>query len=120
MKSVHGAGSEEKVLRERMESDGEAYELAGHQPGLAVRTFLVFLDLPYHYEFSVGTWPLFTVGTEIGFNVRLSNPKSPSRVREVSGPYRVTRSKLEYSTKRPGRMGLSQYLELLPAAESLG
>jgi hypothetical protein len=87
---------------------------------VGVRTYFIFLDVPYHYEYSVGTKPILPVGLEIEMDLRLSNPKNPARVRDVSGTYRITRRKLVYSTKRPGRMGLTQYVEFLPANRPAG
>ncbi len=83
--------------------------------GFGVRTYFVFLDLPYHCEHRVGSQPLLPPGTEIEVEARLSDQRTPGGVRDVRGSFRVSRQKLVYSTKRPGRMGLTQYLELLQA-----
>lgn len=80
-----------------------------------VRTFLVFLDLPVHYEFRASEMPLLEEGTKIEFDLELRNPKDPKRVRKVQGEYRVQRRKLVFGTSKPSVMGLSQYLELSPS-----
>jgi hypothetical protein len=77
-----------------------------------IRTFLIFLDLPVHFEFRSQDMPLIPEGTAIHFRLSLRNPKDPKRVRDVDGEYVVKRRKLIYTTQRPSLMGLSQYLEL--------
>lgn len=79
-----------------------------------VRTFFVFLDAPSHIEFRAHDMPVIPEGTELDFSLRLLHPKDPRRIRLVNGPYRVVRRKLVYSTERPSRKGLSQYLEFSP------
>ena len=75
-----------------------------------VRTFLVFLDLPIHYEFRVSDMPVLLEGTIIEFDLSLKDPKS-RKSRRVEGPYIVLRRKLVYSTSKPSTSGLTQYLE---------
>lgn len=79
-----------------------------------IRTVLVFLDLPVHYEFRSSDMPLMPEGTKIEFDMELRNPKDPRRVRKVQGEYMVMRRKLVYETSRPSMTGLSQFLELSP------
>lgn len=82
------------------------------QSGL-VRTFLVFMDLPVHYEYRAGEWPLLSENTVIEFDTVLRSPENPKLERRIGGSYRV-KPILRYSTVRPGRNGLTQYLELRP------
>jgi hypothetical protein len=78
------------------------------EPG--IRTYLVFLDLPIHYEFRVSDMPILPEGMIIEFELDLMDPKS-RRSRRVEGPHVITRRKLVYSTSRPLSTGLTQYLE---------
>lgn len=80
----------------------------------SVRTVFVFLDLPRHVEYRVMDMPLMDEGAIIEFDTSLRDPRDPKRVRTVSGPYRIQRRVLRYSTSRPGMMGLTQFLELDP------
>jgi hypothetical protein len=84
-----------------------------------VRTFLVFRDLPYHYEHRAGNFPLLEIGTVIDFDARVPDLKCPAGIRDIKGAYQIVSKKFVYTTKRPGRIGLSQYLELFPANESM-
>jgi hypothetical protein len=79
-----------------------------------IRTFLIFKDLPVHFEFRVGDFPNFPNGTIIHFELSLRNPRKPKQVRKVNGPYTIVSSKLIYSNKQASRDGLSQYIELSP------
>lgn len=76
-----------------------------------IRTFLVFLDLPIHYEFRATDLPLLPEGTVIEFNLTLKDPRS-RKSREVLGPYKVVKRKLVYNTVKASSSGFSQYLEL--------
>ena len=85
-----------------------------HSQSGTVRTFLVFMDLPVHYEYRTGEWPILPVNTVIEFDTVLRNPEDPSLERRIGGSYFVSGRKLRYSTTRPSRSGLTQYLELSP------
>lgn len=76
-----------------------------------LRTFLVFLDLPWHYEFRVSEMPLIPEETVIEFNLSLRDPQT-GHTRLMEGPYKVCRRKLAYRTDKPSLLGLTQYLEL--------
>lgn len=76
-----------------------------------IRTFLVFLDLPIHYEFRVADIPILSEGMVIEFELDLVDPKSRKK-RRVEGPHVILRRKLVYSTSRSSSTGLTQYLEL--------
>jgi hypothetical protein len=80
-----------------------------------MRTFLVFLDLPVHYEFRVHDMPLLPRGTEVEFDAVLKDPSDARLSKRVFGAYRVVRNKVRYSTTKPSRLGLTQYLEMAPA-----
>lgn len=75
-----------------------------------VRTYLVFLDLPIHYEFRVSDMPILAEGIVIEFDLSLQDPKS-RKSRRVEGPHVIARRKLVYSTSKPSNVGLTQYLE---------
>jgi len=75
-----------------------------------VRTYLVFLDLPFHYEFRVSDMPILSEGMIIEFGLDLKDPKS-KKSRRIEGPHVLVRRKLVYSTLRSSNIGLSQYLE---------
>lgn len=81
-----------------------------------VRTFLVFTDLPVHYEYRAGEWPILPVNTVIEFDTVLRNPEDPSLERRIGGSYFISTRKLRYSTTRPSRAGLTQYLEMSPVS----
>jgi hypothetical protein len=83
----------------------------------ALRTFLVFLDLPKHVEFRVEGWPLLEEGTVVNFDLQVKERPDSRKPRDVVGPYRVKRRVLRFSTGRPSRSGLSQYLEMEPSGE---
>lgn len=84
------------------------------ETGSTVRTFLVFMDLPVHYEYRVHDMPILPEGMEIEFDTVLTNPSDPTLKRRVTGPYCVSRRKIRYSTNQPSKLGLTQYLELSP------
>lgn len=83
----------------------------------AMRTFLIFTDLPVHYEYRVHDMPLIPEGLEIEFDTVLKNPADTARERRVAGPYCVRRRKVRYSTTQPSKLGLTQYLELSPVVK---
>lgn len=102
---------------ETAESDSESAMALEEACGSGlVRTFLVFLDVPVHFEFRADM-PLIPEGTEIEFRMALRNPKDPKRVRTIDGPYKVLRRKCIYSTQKSSIMGFSQYLELSPVED---
>lgn len=76
-----------------------------------VRTFLVFLDLPIHYEYRVPDMPLLAEGVIIEFFLTLKDPRT-GHSRPIEGPYKVTHRKLIYRTDKPSLAGLTQYIEL--------
>lgn len=83
-----------------------------------MRTVIVFLDLPVHYEFRAGSMPLLPEGTEIVFEaMTLRNPKDRTKTRTVDGAYSVERRVLRFGSSRPGLAGLTQYLEMRPASK---
>jgi hypothetical protein len=84
---------------------------------IEITTFLIFLDLPSHFEFRVSKMPVVPLGTIIHFKLRLRNPKDPKRLRKIDGPYSLVRKKLVYSNEISNRTGLSQYLEFSPAQD---
>lgn len=93
-----------------MPNQSEISLVSGMETG--VRTFLVFLDLPIHYEFRVSNMPLLPESTVIEFALDLVDPADPkSKKRRVEGPHVVMRRKLVYSTSRASSIGLTQYLE---------
>lgn len=74
-----------------------------------MRTKIVFLDLPYHYEYEVAIYQIIPVGFVINFeNLLLVDKKNPQKVRTIDGPYFVETVKTVY------KGGLFQYLELTP------
>lgn len=76
---------------------------------MSVRTKLVFLDLPYHCEYSVGLFPLIQEGFVIEFErFEIPDRVNPGKVRVIDGPQIVERLRNTYSPKD----GLTQYLEL--------
>lgn len=77
-----------------------------------IRTFLVFLDLPVHYEYRAPDLPVLTKGLVVEFYLTLKDPRT-SHSRLVEGPYEVTRCKLVYRTDKPSLTGLTQYIELI-------
>ena len=76
-----------------------------------VRTYLVFLDLPVHYEYKVPNMPMVMEGVVIEFFLALKDPRT-GHSRTIEGSYKVTRRKLVYRTDRPSLAGLTQYIEL--------
>lgn len=82
--------------------------------GGSVRTVFVFLDLPRHIEFQAGELPLIPEGTVVQFDIPVRNPRDTKKTRNVTGPYRVARGVLRYSTSRVGSVGMTQYLEWEP------
>ena len=84
----------------------------------SVRTFFVFTDLPFHYEYRAQNMPLLPKGVLIEFDLDLRDPERRDLMRRVDGPYVVSATKVVYSTKRPSRMGLTQFLELSPAPKA--
>jgi hypothetical protein len=70
-----------------------------------VRTYLVFLDLPVHYEYRVPDMPMMTKGVVVEFFLTLKDPRT-RHSRLIEGPYEVTRCKLI------SLAGLTQYIEL--------
>jgi len=51
---------------------------------------------------------------EIEFDIMLKNPADLNLSRRVVGTYRISRNKVKYSTEKPSRLGLTQYLEMTP------
>jgi hypothetical protein len=79
--------------------------------GSGVRTKLVFVDLPVHYEFQISDLPLLEEGLIIEFVLNLQDPRS-KRSRRIEGPHKIIRRKLVYTTEKPSNAGLTQYLEV--------
>lgn len=77
-----------------------------------VRTVLVFMDLPVHYEFVAQPMPLMEEGVVMNFDLTVEDLQDKRRKREINGPYQIKRRKLIYDSKTPSKLGLTQYLEL--------
>ncbi len=89
--------------------------MASETSGGAVKTFLVFTDLPKHIEYMVNPMPLIPEGTVIRFErLSLRDPSDRRRVRVVEGEHSVLHRHLVYSPSS----GLLQYLELVQGDES--
>ena len=108
--------------KERMgKHDGPSETVNQFPPGSGlVRTFFVFTDLPFHYEFRAPDMPLLWEGFEMDVDMRLRSPEDPKLGRDVSGTYRVSAVKRVFSTRKASRAGLSQYLELSPDPDPTG
>lgn len=79
-----------------------------------VRTIFVFTDLPIHYEYRVGLFPLVQSGLVINFSLIISDPKDTKRTRSISGNYIIKNIILKYTNEIPSLKGLTQYLEMEP------
>lgn len=100
-------------LQERGEA-GTGLRIGRSDGSGGVRTVIVFLDLPVHFEFRAGSMPLLPEGAEIVFDpMTVRSAKHPGRTRTVSGPYLVERRVLRYGS-RAGLSGLTQFLEMKP------
>jgi hypothetical protein len=103
-------------MEEAQERTGPGLRVGGQEGSGGVRTVIVFLDLPVHFEFRAGSMPLLPEGTEIVFDpMELKSAKHPGKTRTVSGSYLVERRVLRYGS-RPGLSGLTQFLEMKPPA----
>jgi hypothetical protein len=89
-------------------------EMGGEIATGSFRTFFIFLDLPFHFEFRVSNAPLFNVGSSFHVKLNLRNPKDPKRIRKMDGAYLVKNRKIVYSNEIPSKQGWSQYLSLAP------
>jgi len=76
-----------------------------------VRTIFVFINVPRHVEINAGYLPLIEEGVEMDFDFSFRSPKHPNLTRDISGTYVVERRVLRWSTSKPSRSGLTQYLE---------
>jgi hypothetical protein len=55
-----------------------------------------------------------TLGSVVEFSATLMSLQDPGKTRVIEGPYKIVRIVLKYDTKRPGFMGLTQYIEWQP------
>lgn len=78
-----------------------------------IRTFFVFLDLPKHVEFRVGSLPLLPEGLEVQFDLEVRVWVGPRKPRPIEGVYRVQKRIVRFSSIG-SRSGLTQYLEWEP------
>lgn len=81
---------------------------------LAVRTFCIFLDLPRHIEYRIDGFPLLHPLDVVEFDLTLKNPRDLTKIRNINGPYFVSKVVLKYSSNYQRALGLSQYIEWLP------
>ena len=58
--------------------------------------------------------PLISVGFVMEVQANLKHPRDPRKIRKLDGTYVVNRTRIVYSTQKPSRAGLTQYLEIGP------